>query len=1002
MTDNDKRLIEDYLPIEAISAEASREKSVRKGHISTLHLWWARRPLVACRAAVYGMLVPASRFLQDGTSDEKAQSLGRANAAKFVQRLCRYPSDNKPEEKADIERAITEAQQHILEAHAERLTRETGRTVTVDDIGRGRAPRPKVLDMFAGGGAIPLEALRLGCEAYALDLNPVAHIIELCTLVYPQKHGAPDPTARGMTGPKNTHGDNTWGGLAEEVRYWGNRVLKQVKAEVGNLYPLIPDPEFKPKNSAVQADWLKTHKLHDIPQGHLTPLAYLWTRSVQCKNPSCLADVPLFKHTWLNQKTSPYLALEPSIDAKRKTVSFHLRSSHSLTGFSFDPDGGSHRGSTVCPFCHSAVANTHVMDQGMSGHLGNILMCVVTQSPDAPKRSYIGTGDVGYDLATTTLGTVEFDKAIPNETKRLLDVEIPFDKRESFWCRKYGLVRFTQLFTPRQQVFLGKCAQAIANIATLSAYDNSDVTAAVQSSLSCWLDKLSEYNSSLCSWNAGASAVRTVFARQALPMVWDYAEINPFAGVMGDASALLAAICEAIAVCATSGSPAQVFRGSATDQPFATGAFDCVITDPPYYDNISYAKLADFFYIWMRHTLGGTLPQHFATQGTPKKMEAIVDIARAHGDKEAASREYEALIHSSFLEAHRVLKPMGYMLCIYAHKTTLGWATLVDSLRNAGFVLSEAWPLDTERKARIRAAGNASLSTSIFLVARKRTDMETGDYEQHVRPELEAIVRERVETLWDMGVSGADLVIACVGAGMRAFSMFARVEYSNGQEVPAERFLAEVETVVLETLLTRLSEEVGGSGGKHSLAGLDAATRFYILWRYTYKAADLDAGEAIIFANGTHVELDGAHGLSSGGRALVAKSKSKYSLLDYTDRGDDEKLGLPIDQGQAVLLIDVLHRTLWLMEKRPALLAKFLQEAQPNRDQMRLVAQALAGPALKGGDLDDVSPTEELAALTKLMANWRSVIEEAAITPAERQERATGQTPIDFGKERRR
>ncbi len=187
---NDRRLIEDFLPIQAISAEASREKSVRKGHISTLHLWWARRPLVACRAAVYGALVPASRFIPENGPDNKKQSLGRANAAKFIERLCKYPGNPT---------TIKEAQKHILEAHAERLTTETGKKVTVEDIEEGRAPRPKVLDMFAGGGAIPLEALRLGCEAYALDLNPVAHIIELCTLVYQQKYGKPDPNEVGET-----------------------------------------------------------------------------------------------------------------------------------------------------------------------------------------------------------------------------------------------------------------------------------------------------------------------------------------------------------------------------------------------------------------------------------------------------------------------------------------------------------------------------------------------------------------------------------------------------------------------------------------------------------------------------------------------------------------------------------------------------------------------------------------------------------------------------------
>jgi len=285
---NDRRLIEDFLPIQAIGKEASREKSVRKGHISTLHLWWARRPLVACRAAVYGALVPASRFIPENGPDNRKQSLGRANAAKFLERLCKYPGEPA---------VIREAQRHILEAHAERLSRETGKRVTAEDIEAGRAPRPKVLDMFAGGGAIPLEALRLGCEAYALDLNPVAHIIELCTLVYPQKYGQPDPNARGMTGPKNARGETTWGGLAKEVRYWGEWVLQKVKAEIGDLYPLIPDPQYKGRRMEAQSCFWPTAKDSEVPPGFLVPVAYLWTRTVRCKNPSCGATVPLVRQT---------------------------------------------------------------------------------------------------------------------------------------------------------------------------------------------------------------------------------------------------------------------------------------------------------------------------------------------------------------------------------------------------------------------------------------------------------------------------------------------------------------------------------------------------------------------------------------------------------------------------------------------------------------------------------------------------------------------------------
>src|SRR5262245_10188921 len=324
-------------------------------------------------------------------------------------------------------------------------------------------------------------------------------------------------------------------------------------------------------------------------------------------------------------------------------------------------------------------------------------------------------------------------------------------------------------------------------------------TTPIQSSLTCWLDKLSEYNSSLCSWNTGALSVRTVFARQALPMVWDFAEINPFAGVMCNAQAALNAVCGVLDNSTNTGLPARLLRTSATEQPLEDGTVDCVATDPPYYDNISYAKLADFFYLWMRNVLGERLREHFAGPSTPKKKEAIVDLARSNGDKPEAARQYEELMHQAFLEAHRVLKAKGSLTCVYAHKTTMGWATLVDSLRKAGFTLTEAWPLDTERKARIRAADNASLASSIFLVARKRDKIAgIGSYEDSVQPELQHIVHERVDTLWEMGIAGADLVIACVGAGLRAFTKYEKVEYANGEEVPAEKFLAEVEGAVLD------------------------------------------------------------------------------------------------------------------------------------------------------------------------------------------------------------
>ena len=1003
MTENDRRLIEDYLPIEAISAEASREKGVRKGHISTLHLWWARRPLVACRAAVYSALVGASQFVPNGASDARKKSLGRANAAKFVKSLCLYPGSPQ---------AIREAQEHLMKAHAKRLTEElnvataqgrengwkeefqfTGDHVSVEDISEGRAPRPRVLDMFAGGGAIPLEALRLGCDAYAMDLNPVAYIIELCTLVYPQKYGQPDSRIRGMTGPRDSAGATSWGGLASEIRYWGNWVLAKVQAEIGDLYPLIPDPDFEGRRNEIQTDWLSRHNAAEIPSGYLMPVAYLWTRTVRCKNPACGTIVPLVRQTWLCKKQGRYAALKVIALKGQKRVRFEVAEGRTEKALGFDPQGFSKAGNATCPFCGAVAENEYVKAEGCAGRLGQQMMAIACSRPGEQGKVYL-TAD---EVPKAVQDVVEIQQRI-KELCMSYGVSVPSEPLPEpgtlgFRIRPYGFKTWGNLFNARQMLCLLSFTASVGSAAEEMRRIGLDPEAskAVSTYLAAIVDRLADFNSQLCVFNyTGGRGVVHTFGRHALPMVWDYAESNPFnpagaswiSGIedvpegLGDANFQLLG---------------NVYRGSATSLHFAEAYFDAVITDPPYYDNVPYADISDFFYVWLKRMLQQMYPEHFATELTPKRAEAIAEPMRHGGSAAKARKAYEDMMAKAFDEASRVLKTGGQLVVVYAHKTTLGWATLVDALRRAGFVVTEAWPLDTEKPGRLRAQDSAALASSIFLVARKRSSTETGNYEERVRPELEEIVRERVETLWDMGISGADLVISSLGAGLRAFTRFAHVEYANGEEVPAERFLGEVETVVLENILARLSNEVGAKGGPTNLTGVDPATRFYILWRFTYRLAELDAGEAIIFANGTHVELDGPHGLSAGARALVEKKKGKYRLSDFSDRGHHKELGMPSD-GQAAPLIDALHRTLWLMENRPVELPDFLRDAQPNRDQMRLVAQALAGPALKGGELADVSPTGELGALAKLTANWRSVIED--VTPSEREARRAGQRAL--------
>jgi len=980
---SDRRLIEEYLPIKAISAEASREKNIRKGHISTLHLWWARRPLVACRAAVYGALVPASRFVPNNGSDAQKKSLGRANAAKFVTDLCKYPGDP---------RKIKEAQKHILEAHAERLTQEPGQTVTVADILEGRQPRPKVLDMFAGGGAIPLEALRLGCEAYALDLNPVAHIIELCTLVYPQKYGKPDQNARGMTGPPNDTGETTWGGLAKEVKYWGEWVLEKVKAEIGDLYPPIPDPDAP----AVRQELGQTQQflpgadfgrggqqklVIEQPAGYLTPVAYLWTRTVRCKNPSCGATVPLVRQTWLCKKAKRYAALKMMAPPGAKQVRFEVVESDTEKGLGFDPTDCSKGGNATCPFCGTVADEDHVRGQGSCRQLGQQLMAVICVRTDAPGKVYVSGND--YDMAlydgrgsslTERINVACSDGCVDTIHEEINETRPSPNARGLTAVTRYGIRSFRDLYSERQMLLLVTLTKTVRERPWAKVLD-AERSLAIATCLALMVDKIADYGNTNCRWISQSQAVADAFARHALPMLWDYAEIAPFGATGSNALSILAAQVEALKSLCVSEATAYVTRGSATSLPPNFADLDAIITDPPYYDNIPYADVSDFFYIWLKRTIGDLHPEHFGSALSPKRLEATALSSKHSGDMGKASAEYERLMLMSFQQASQRLKPSGQLVVVYAHKTTLGWATLVDALRRSGFMVTEAWPLDTERSARLLAIETASLASSIFIVARKRDNGRTGSYEEDVQPDLQQIVRERVDSLWEMGVSGADLVIAAVGAGLRAFTRFARVEYSNGEEMPAERFLAEVEGVVLETILEKIFGMASGG-----VAGVDGPSRFYVLWRYAYGAAPLDAGEAIVFTYGQPVELDGQNGLSSGSRALVEKKKGSYRLLDYKERGDDDRLGIS-DNGVPASLIDVLHRVLWLMENNPRALHEFLDGAMPNRERLRLVAQALAGAGLSGKTGEDaerlVSTTSsEHSALGKLLANWRSVIEQ--------------------------
>ena len=462
--------------------------------------------MVACRAAVYGALVPEDQFRPKNGPPEKRNSLGRANAAKFLERLCKYPGNPQ---------VIKEAERHILEAHAERLTKETGEKVTLEDIEQGRAPRPKVLDMFAGGGAIPLEALRLGCEAYALELNPVAHIIELCTLVYPQKYGKPDPSVRGMTGPKNKKGEKTWGGLADEVRYWGEWVLEKVREEIGDLYPPIPNPEYKGERPEIEFKkgyWVEKGKKanalekctgvnNDLPRGYLTPVAYLWTRTVTCKNPSCGASVPLLKQTWLCKKKGRYVALKVIAPKNEKRVRFEVVEATMEQGLGFDPSLGSKRGNATCPFCGTVADSNYVKAEGSAKKIGQQMMAIVCIRQGKRGKIYLSANDLP--------GFIPDDRAIRKRIeslcvltglKELYEPMITQDPT-TVAGRGFGIDSWRNLFAERQSFSLLTLTAVVRESETEIRKYAQDVEflKALVTYLGILVDRTANQNNSFCN-----------------------------------------------------------------------------------------------------------------------------------------------------------------------------------------------------------------------------------------------------------------------------------------------------------------------------------------------------------------------------------------------------------------------------------------------------------------------------------------------------------------------
>lgn len=908
-----KRLIEELLPLAEIGVESS--KSVSYGAIHAIHTWFARRPLAACRAATFAALV-------DAPATEKERE-------ELIELIKKAVLRNAPFDDPEV---IEEMRQRIRE--------------TFD------GEMPKVLDPFAGGGSLPLEAARLGCEAHALDLNPVAVLTMLGTVDYPIRFAKAQfplpPRPEDLLLLEEV--EKRTGNLAEAVKAWGNWVLERVRPELEPFYLREPDGG--------------------------TVVAYFWAKTVRCTNPACAAEIPLVAHRWLSRrKGKPPVAykLVPQPDRSLKVEIVKGDEARKA-----NPSRGTMaRGSTQCPFCPQTLSPDEVKAQFMAGKSGRMMFAV----------AYKREGQSGTFFRAAT----ERDREVFARAKAALAVAVaqhddPFfplvpDEPVAkpggrYWLKvaRYGVNTWGQMHNARQALALVTFCRGVrdAHQALLGAGANEESSKAVTLYLAFTLSRLVLRMSEASIWHNGRHTIERATAGHRLPMTWDYVEANPLSGGSGSWHSTLRWTVPAIdRVLGAAVEPALVRWGDAAKLAYPDDSFDAVLTDPGYYDSVGYSYLSDMQYVWLHRALADVFPEHFPAPLTPKQAEIIQDSGR-HANSAEAKSFFEERLCVALTEMRRVLKPDGIGMVMYAHKATSAWETLVKALIDAGLQVTASWPVNTETTSRREWLGGAVLAATIFLVCRKRQGNRVA-YLDEVLPSMREEVRKALARFWAAGIGGADFFISAIGPALSVYSQYSEVRYSSGQPVSVPSFLALVRQAVVDH---SLSEALKGV----DVGEVDRETQFALLWRWTYGNQQVETGAALLLDKATGVELADLerHGLlarANGAKKMVLLGPhQRPELLDDTLRR--------VHAGRAPL-IDAIHcaALLW-RENRREELAELL-EAQT--EATRKVAQALA-------ELQPQSSTERRLILG-FLGNWNHM---RAVASRVAESELAEQLPLDI------
>lgn len=927
-----RKLIEVALPLEVINRESAREKSIRHGHPSTLHLWWARRPLAAARAVLFAQLVDDPSSFPDRFPTEEAQRVERERLHGIIERLVVW--ENVRDEKL------------LAEAHAEILASTDGNP-------------PPILDPFAGGGTIPLEAQRLGLEAHASDLNPVAVLINKALIEIPPKFRDRRPVYPGLADSEV----RSWRGaegLAADVRAYGAWMRDEAERRIGHLYPKAA-----------------------LPDGtEATVIAWIWARTVTCPNPACGIDMPLVRSWWLGKKKGKETFVVPSVvgDASHPSglkVAFDI--GYGAAGPS--TSGTMERGHGTCIACSTVADNKYIRTVATSRGLESQLMAIVVEG--RRQRTYLAAS-AAQVMAAQVVPPMDVPDQLVTTPNHDVD-RLPM----------YGMPRWADAFTARQLVALTTFSDLVAEARERVLADvltsgtpagqrleqgGSDAEAyadAVATYLGLAASRCTDYFSTINTWASTGEFVRNVFARQAIPMAWDFAETNPYSSSTGNFVGQVTWTASALEGVAARGT-GVVGQADASRREI-NGVL--ISTDPPYYDNIGYSDLSDYFYVWQRRTLRRIHPNLLGTMLVPKAEELVANPYR-HGGKNGAKDFFEDGFREVFRRARETALPDFPITVYYAFKqgettevgdSSSGWETLLEGMIRSGWAITATWPMRSERSGRMISVGTNALASSIVLSLRPRpADAPTIDRRGFIAA-LKAELPPALKELQQGNIAAVDLSQAVIGPGMAVFSRYSGVLEADGKKMTVRSALARINEILDEVLVDQEGD-------------FDTDTRFAIAWYRQHGYTSGPYGAADLLARARSASVDRLDRL-----AVLTKGGGKVTLLRPTDLPE----GADVAEVEHLGVWQVLHHVARAMDAdgvpaAGAVLASVASRADVtlDTDLVKELAYLLFGVAGKAGW------TKDAIAFDQIVTSWPEILD------ASRNQRPTAtQGAFDFDDE---